>query len=606
MKKSILCVSASVLLGVMVLFQACKEDDPAQQPENLTIELLTPDATAMVTPDDCPLSFSWKKTAGTGATTLYISVDATFPEGAKTFKHEAGDGLTYSLSEADYELLLAGGGVSYGAQVTVHWKVEAANATPGTSSFIAYRRAQPVIILMPGEATLNANELTEAPTFEWITVSEVTAYTVKFSIDETFSAGNTKTYDVGNESSYTFASVDAFDQMLQELGITAQGMVYWTATPTTENAVVRPAIPRSFTAVRISRLVTPYDAPMIVTTDLTGNFTLEWMPVQGVTSYDVVVARNEGLTDVVTTISRTVSNANTLSIAWADIQAMIENPANNYKRYKKNTLYWNVKASGNFIAEAPGRIKLYGQRIFVDNRAEWAKTVYTIVWGDHNPDAAVMLEPERTYKVTVVEYNGKEVVWLAEDLQATCSFNEWASGKLWEGEWPAARTPSEREQYEANETGCLKAALPTAYLNRTDPPVGVYYDNISSDNILPRGLTLGQNAHTTIWRVPTANEWAELFTAAVNTYGDDAALRHPNFTTSDHANAWGMNMLGNGNFTYGGDGGCGTRQQWSENDIYYLTATSTGNAYKWNGNSGEELSDRNGNNIRAIYTGDGE
>jgi hypothetical protein len=82
MKKSFLCITASIVLGTMMLFQACKEDDENTQTGNLKIELLTPDATAyVVAPDDLPLAFTWKKTAGTGATTLYISPDA------QTFSH---------------------------------------------------------------------------------------------------------------------------------------------------------------------------------------------------------------------------------------------------------------------------------------------------------------------------------------------------------------------------------------------------------------------------------------------------------------------------------------------------------------------------------------
>jgi hypothetical protein len=77
-----------------------------------------------------------------------------------------------------------------------------------------------------------------------------------------------------------------------------------------------------------------------------------------------------------------------------------------------------------------------------------------------------------------------------------------------------------------------------------------------------------------------------------------------------------MNMLGNGYFDYttscddgqqknlNNDPIPGINMVWNETDIYYQAAGGANIVYKWTGSgSGEEISG-NGNNVRAIYTGD--
>jgi hypothetical protein len=607
MKKSILWITAALVLGTMVLFQACKEDDENTPPANLKIELIAPNANAYVlAPEDLPVVFTWKKSTGTGATTLYISTDEAFPDGAKTLKHEAGDALTYSLGETGYDALLAAGGVDYGDPANVYWKVTADGATPATSSFTAYRAQlppPPAITLEPTEATLNANALELPLTFAWNISAQgvVDAYTIKFATDATFSAGAV-TRDAGNNTTYSFTTATDFDNMLEDLNIVGQGTVYWTVAPTTPNIeVTLPAQPGSFTAVRLSRLITAYDAPAIVPNDYsTGNFTLEWWPSQDVTSYEVVISRNDDLSNPVK--SGTV-NTTTFSVPWSELQTMIETPANGLKRYKKNTFYWNVKAGDEFIAEAHGRFTLYGQRIFVDNRAALAQQKFTSPGGDHKANAAVLSELPQTYTVAVVEYGGNEVVWMAEDLRATAYFNEWMDDGIGTQFHTIGST-----YYVTNDENCTTGTLPTEYLNRTDPPMGLYYDNVWAHDLIPRGSSWDDK----VWRVPTETDWRALFNAAYAIDESLNILRHPNFCVGDcgaHVNAWGMNMLGNGAFTYAGNCNNGnTRYEWTEHWFSYLiqTAHETYSGLDWYGNDGYVNGMRNGRNLRAIYTGDGE
>jgi hypothetical protein len=614
-----------IALAIALAIAACKEDDENTQ-GNSKIDLLTPATTAQVRPDKLPLVFTWKTSDGVGPTTLYISTDETFPEGAKTFRHEAGQELTYSLNADEYDAILAAAGVGYTQLVTVHWKVAAAN-TSAASSFRAYRQARPSIALISDFAELDANATGPAPEFVWKTVPDVTAYTIKFSTVDKFPATTaTKTYDADNSSSYTFGSWGDFDRMLEELGIVKLDTVYWTVAPTDPNAAVgTPPIPRRFIGKRITMLVTPYDAPMIVDGGPQA-FTLEWVAQNGVSSYDVVVARDEALTDVVASLSQTGLNATSHSIPWATLQAMIENPTNNFKRYKKNVLYWNVKANGQPIEKAPGRVNLYGKRTFVDRRAEWIKATFT----DYSNDALAVLEPLRTYKVTVIEYNNKEVVWLAEDLQATSNFHRTMTSTT-EYANPTPMPPRVVAVYKTSKDPCTHEPLPDVFLHRgpTDPPIGIYYEDSYLDipdatdgwtSVIPRTLINGDQTAYRTWRLPNKADWDELFTAAVAEFGDDKALRHPASLTSPpaHANAWGMNFVPNGFFEFEGcwDGHQkdkngnnldGIHMTWNMTDIYYhysYTGADPHQAvYKWNGSAGSQTKG-NGQNVRVIYIGD--
>ena len=607
------------VLLIALAMTACKdEDDEAKQQGNLKIDLLTPKNNAQVLPDDLPLSFTWKKSEGVGATTLYISTVAAFPDGDKTLVHEAGEELSYALGEAQYDALLAAGGTDYGDQATVHWKVAAAAASAAEGSFKAYRKAQPSITLVSTHTLLDANALTDPPTFAWTKVPEVTAYTIKFSTGESFPNGaTTKAYDAGDEASYAFASVDAFDQLLKDIGVTTQKTVYWTAVPTTPDASIRLATPGSFTAVRLSRLKAPaYGAAAIVTADLTGDFVMEWQPEPNAASYEVVIARDEDLADVL--ITKTASAA-TLSIPWSELQTLITTTSKGLKRYKKNPLYWNVKVNNVAIAETPGLLNLYGQRIYVDNRAEQNREWYPA----EDLSRPVFIEPSVTYKVAVLEYNGKEVVWMAEDLQAGAMNSPYETNAanrrgLVEDNCGDSWKKYLRSNSDEGEdcSKCTYTPLPDKYINRTDPPVGGYYDGNYVHAYLPK-----EEQWNGKWRLPSTEEWQEMFTAARAAYGGsfgDNVIRHPDFCVSGsntHANEWGMNILANGGFTYGGS--CSTHLNWDENDVYYANNNtlaggepSAAECIKYNASSGivevQTGMNNNGANIRGIYTGDGE
>jgi hypothetical protein len=212
--------------------------------------------------------------------------------------------------------------------------------------------------------------------------------------------------------------------------------------------------------------------------------------------------------------------------------------------------------------------------------------------------------------VAVIEYNDKEVVWMAEDLRTTAAYSTWAN---YGGDFNL-RTDAQRAQHLTDENGCVKEPVPDNYYNRTDPPAGVYYDAVYLDAFLPPLSESGDNANNRVWQLPAEDDWTELFTAAVDKFGDDNALRHPAFLTNPpaHANAWGMNMLGNGVFAYDGPFVCGVYYQWNETAIYYAckntfgpgASASTGMFYYWYGVDHLILGMGSGVNARFIYKGD--
>jgi uncharacterized protein (TIGR02145 family) len=601
-----------IALAIALAIAGCKED-AAQQDGNVKIDLLAPVANTVVTSENFPLAFSWKAPDGAGPAELYISVDATFPESAKTLKYDAADASAYTVEEADFELMLAAGEVDYSDKATIYWKVRIA-AAEASSAFTAYRRAQPEVMLAePADrATIDANRLDRGPVFTWTTIPEANAYTLKFSTVETFPADTrTKTYDAGNKSAYSFISAAVFDNMLKGIGVGSQGAVYWTVSPVTDDGLARTPAHRSFTAIRITPLLTPaFDEKAIVTRDLAGNFTLTWKPKEGVTSYEVVIATDAALTNGLYTGT---ANAATHAISWATVQGWITDPDNHFKRYKANELYWDVRANGTSIAEGPGRFRLYGQRLLRDDRA----ADYTRIAQD-DPDKTYWLtvdpqlfgftvQPEE-YEVAVLEYNGKEVVWLAEDLRATVPMGRTGNGN------PGINLLDNnyhRGYYMPTtaiaDDGITIITIPEKYrtLRTTVPRTGLYYDNVQEvANASP--LPLG-------WRLPSASEWQEMFEAARATYGGafgDNVIRHPEYikdgVDKTHANEWGMNFIPLGHARWHDEGTVSkTDFFWNDEALAYQPDGDINTDVVWNG-AFQTVGSANRTLFRAIYTGDDE
>ena len=600
------------LMGVCgsIVYYSCgeKDNDPVIIPE---IKLTAPADEASYSLQTAPnVSFQW--TAVPEITAYVLKLSATQDlQNATEIDASANPAI---VPATQLDALLATLGAARSEQKTIYWSIAPKDATKEakteTRSLTLTRIDASVIVLTPAAAAIDANEITAAPTFAWTKIPEVNDYTIKFALADDFTEA--KEYkDLGDVGSYTFESVDAYNTMLTTmLGVTETATVYWTVTPTNANPEVAPTAPGSFTATTIVWLKSPAaDATIILSNDLSGNIDIRWAAKAGATSYKVVVAKDADLANVV--FEQGDINGTSLVLPEENVQAVIAT-TDGLKRYKKNELYWGVKDnSGNLINDETRALTLYGRRIFVDDRAEVMRVAYPSQYAAH-PDWLIFNEEPQTYTVAVVEYNSKEVVWLAEDLRNKAAWNPWAEMNA------VVRTEAERAEYETSEVGCLKAALSAKYFNRTSPPVGYYYDFPYVHDVIPRSNTSDNDR---LWRLPLKADFDELFAAANAAYGGafgDNVLRHPDFTVSgstEHANEWGMNIVANGRFTYGGSENCGTRQIWSEDYVYYQIRgdnqpgdVGTGSIYAWqvSGKTSYILGSSNGNNIRVIYTGDGE
>lgn len=560
------------------------------------IELTAPGATVDGRqPSTFPAVFAWTQTPGVDNYVIKFAIDETFPE-VSTWKRtftpdDELSALTVTTAD-EWDALLEKAGVPLNGQATVYWTVEP--ETPNNEvvslvrSFTGIRPLYPTVYLTaPADNSVqNANSMSFPIAFTWESGSvNIPAYTLKFSTNPEFPAG-TATQTIAKGSALTHSlNDDAYDQLLASLGIALyeQQTVYWTVTPTTpQNKEV--TFTYSFTAVRKTALKTPV-AGGSVELDykaLDTKVRFEWDAV-GTGPYELVVSTDPNGNNVI--YSQPGISSTSAEYTHRDFQTLIENLS--LKRYKANTLYWNIKAGGGaLISETPSPFKLYGIRIFVDKRAENLRNTYPDDYAA-DPTAAGFVEPEQTYRVVVLQYNGKEVVWLAEDLRATAGWqNPYLEFKI--------QPPMPMVTYYGVD-------IPAKYYNRTEPPQGVYYDEGWLNEIVPEG-----------WKMPSLNEWEEMFNAALATYGGefgDNVVRHPDFYTGskpEHLNEWGMNFVSAGQYNYCTAGFIASAFFWNDQSLYYQYGENKDRDIRWDGYTLTDLNCSNGSLCRAIYTGDDE
>ena len=241
-----------------------------------------------------------------------------------------------------------------------------------------------------------------------------------------------------------------------------------------------------------------------------------WEPMPDTESYQLLVSANADLSDPL--IDMAVENTYT-NLTYNQLQDIVENEAAGLKRYKANTLYWNVKVGDRLMANSAWKFKLYGTKIFTDVR------------GDESI----------TYKVSIIPNGESEVVWLAENLRTK---------RMNTGE------PLVCKGQEDPTTQCIPAD--EAMVNASTPlpeiireVAGMYYrikligDNSSKVTwpslLAPKG-----------WRVPELKDFENLAKASLEVCNYLEVLRYPEAYSSlqmgdkklnkDLMNYWGMNM----------------------------------------------------------------
>jgi uncharacterized protein (TIGR02145 family) len=127
-----------------------------------------------------------------------------------------------------------------------------------------------------------------------------------------------------------------------------------------------------------------------------------WEMPSGSPNCELVVSLNADMTSPITALSASGS-FNSKSFTNGEVQALITN-GTLPKRYKNNTLYWMVKIDGQAIGEIES-FNLGGYRTFTDMRGS----------------------ESITYMVSVIDLvgdkEGKQAVWMAENLRATKDIN---------------------------------------------------------------------------------------------------------------------------------------------------------------------------------------
>lgn len=300
------------------------------------------------------------------------------------------------------------------------------------------------------------------------------------------------------------------------------GKIFWTVKS------VKPSQPSAadVRSIEITRLAAQPLTPTknaVIELDykaLNTEIKFSWEPMPEA-NYELIISANADLSDPL--ITKKISETSE-TITHQMLQDIINNPANHMKRYKANTLYWNVKAGDKILAKPSWTFSLYGSKIFTDVRGS----------------------ESITYEVSIIPYEDKEVVWMSENLRATklvdgtdLVFDSTNGGQE---NWNSQYFPASIAKTSASAT------VPEPIRKNT----GMYY----------RVNRIGNNSSTVQWpallapagwKVPTEQEFKDLVTAALKVSDYLEPLRsidgYPSLLIGDKKlnkdlmNSWNMNMV---------------------------------------------------------------
>ena len=184
------------------------------------------------------------------------------------------------------------------------------------------------------------------------------------------------------------------------------------------------------------------------------------------------------------------------SLTHEELQALLDKLS--IKRWTSNSVYWNVKTDdGRWVSRSSGVLNMTEMMRFIDVR------------GDE----------KITYRVVRIFYSDKtSLVWLADNLRAT----KYADG-----------TDIEANNFK-NTPASLGEGRVKAY--------GVHYHYDIRDKIAPKG-----------WRLPTIQEYKNLFAEAGTAEGQWNVLKDPEYYESvkgqAHLNDWKFNLCASGQWS---------------------------------------------------------
>lgn len=305
------------------------------------------------------------------------------------------------------------------------------------------------------------------------------------------------TIDAGHSTSFAL-SVLAADQSFSQLGIKAgqEAILYWTVKET-GNTVAAASDARTIRVKRLStKLLKPEDMTTLQLSESNPETTLqfEW-DTEGrpeSTSYSLCLSLDPEMKQTVAEQQAGVGKGKT-SLSHEQLQAMLDQLP--VKRWKSNQVYWNVKTEdGQLVSRSSGVLNLTEMMRFVDVRGD-----------------------ERiVYRVARISYSdGTSQVWLADNLRAT--------------KYPDG-TDIEAANFKPTPASSGEGKA-KAY--------GVHYHYDIRDRIAPTG-----------WRLPTLQEYKDLFAEAGTAEGQWNVLKDPEYYEfvkgQPHLNEWKFNLCASG------------------------------------------------------------
>lgn len=354
--------------------------------------------------------------------------------------------------------------------------------------------------------------LSEPQEGAWIDLNEVSKDEYTFSWEQVLEKGaklllsSTREFiepvklDAGKSTSFSL-SVLAADQCFSQLGIRAgqEAIVYWTVKES-GNVSAAASDVRTIHVRRMStKLIQPEDLSKISLAEDNPEATVgfEWN-TEGwpeTTSYSICLSLDPGMKQEVAEQSVGTAKGR-FSMTHEQLQALLDRLS--IKRWNVNTVYWNVKTdAGQWVSRSSGVLNMTEMMRFIDTRGE----------------------EKITYRVARITFSdGTSQVWLADNLRTA----KYPDGKDIEPD-NFMNTPASFGE------GKVKA-------------YGVHYHYDIRDKIAP--------AH---WRLPTIQEYKNLFAEAGTAEGQWNVLKDPEYYESvkgqTHLNEWKLNLCASGQWS---------------------------------------------------------
>jgi hypothetical protein len=344
---------------------------------------------------------------------------------------------------------------------------------------------------------------------------------------------------------------------------------------------------------RAFSLLLPADDTTIVLNHKTPDdvaITFSWKALSNATSYDLLISYNSDLSNPLNIARTNGITATQVVFGNAELQTLIQQRILQ-KRYIDNTLYWNVKetSSGRYVGEQSRILKLSGYRQFIDERGT----------------------EEITYDVSVIPYDGKQHVWLSQNLRTAKAVDGTSIEDIpvtgYTSPVPSVPITAPLDWAYA-DLDKVKSLITLTVPASMEPYLGNWYANLAidiwRDHLVPAG-----------WKIPTWDEMKALFDAAREVTSDIRVLKNINGYNSDNPdetwNSWNMNIVPNGcgNWHVCPNFQSGWGLAYDYQGIYFMTDDGPGvtNIFdSWEGvvNSKWGADQWNGLPVRLLYIGD--